>query len=368
MLRVKRTRTTQPNGPVGIDWQNPITRGLVLADNAMVGFDEVRGSLPWTRLTRRPASGSGVAYSNEDSYTLIHDYDMNAPVVNDTTVFFFAQPAYNDTVLLTYGGSGGYEGLEYGVNASGIPNLWSSASGWTETTYGSTAIPIGVAVPMVASHLNSTGAISVHLPWGTFTATDSAGQSGRDSLVLGAYIQGGGGYSGINDSKTSLVLLWDRILSTAEARAILANPWQVFRPEEVFLSISVAVQTAVPIADVSNTGWVPSTGSDIYPVIGEAVRNDSTYASTTVVGSIFEVQLTALGDPVSSTGHLPTLILSAPGGGGITVRLREGTTTIADWTYYPPTTPTEYTPTLSGAEADSIVDYTTLTYQFESVA
>ena len=190
-------------------------------------------------------------------------------------------------------------------------------------------------------------------------------------MTYATYIEGGGGvYSGRNDTKVGLVLIWDRVLSAAEAKAILANPWQIYMPEELpyFPSVVVTVQTAFPIADVSNTGWTPSSGSDLYPMIGEAVRNDSTYIYATVPGAICEEQLTVLGDPDSSVDHLPTLVLSAPGGGGITVRLREGTTTIANWTYYPPGTATEYQPTLTGTEINSITNYAALTYQIEAIA
>lgn len=139
-------------------------------------------------------------------------------------------------------------------------------------------------------------------------------------------------------------------------------------PEVVTLTIGVAVQVARPVADLSNTGWVPSSGADLHPMIGETVRDDVTHIAATVVGALCEVDLADLADPAVSTGHLPTLVLSAPGGGGVTIRLRQGTTTIATWTYYPGATPTEYTPTLSGAEADSITDYTALRLQFEAVA
>ena len=152
------------------------------------------------------------------------------------------------------------------------------------------------------------------------------------------------------------------------APSLAFNPWQIFKGRRNFLPAIATVQVARPVADLSNTGWVPSSGATLYPMIGETVRDDGTYISATAVGALCEVDLTDLADPAVSTGHLPTLVLSAPGGGGITVRLRQGTTTIAAWTYHPGTTPTEVTPTLSGAEADSITDYTALKFQFEAVA
>jgi len=161
---------------------------------------------------------------------------------------------------------------------------------------------------------------------------------------------------------------FDRMLLPIEHAALYANARQLYRRRKVLLTAVAAVQVARPIADLSNTGWVPSSGADLYPMVGETVRDDGTYIAATAVGALCELDLADLADPAVSTGHLPTLVLSAPGGGGITVRLRQGTTTIAEWTYHPGTSPTEYTPTLSGAEADSITDYTTLRLQFEAIA
>lgn len=49
------------------------------------------------------------------------------------------------------------------------------------------------------------------------------------------------------------------------------------------------------------------------------------------------------------------------------MRLMEGASTRASWTYDPlPTTATLYQPELTGGEADSITDYGTLRYQFEA--
>jgi hypothetical protein len=161
---------------------------------------------------------------------------------------------------------------------------------------------------------------------------------------------------------------FNRALTIAEIRSLSANPRQIIAPRRLILGSVATVQTARPIADLSNTGWVPSSGADLYPMVGETVRDDGTYIAATAVGAICELDLADLADPAVSTGHLPTLVLSAPGGGGITVRLRQGTTTIATWTYHPGATPTEYTPALSGAEADSITDYTALRLQFEAIA
>lgn len=128
-------------------------------------------------------------------------------------------------------------------------------------------------------------------------------------------------------------------------------------------------QYARPNADISNTGWTPSTGSDLYPMVGETVRDDDTYIYTNTAGSLCELALSDVTDPATSADHLPSLVLSAPsGGGGMIVRLMEGASQRASWTYDPlPTSATLYQPTLTGGEADSITDYANLRYQFEAI-
>ena len=131
----------------------------------------------------------------------------------------------------------------------------------------------------------------------------------------------------------------------------------------------VTAQFLRPISDVSNSGWTPSSGSDLFPMIGETTRNDATYISAVETGAWCEVLLgTSTGDPLSSINHLPRIVMSA-GSGGIIVRLKQGATLIKEWTYSSLTgTDTLYEPTLTGGEIDSITDYTDLRLYLETTA
>lgn len=128
----------------------------------------------------------------------------------------------------------------------------------------------------------------------------------------------------------------------------------------------VETQVAVPISDVSDGAWTPSTGADNYATIDEAVPSDTDYDSVTSA-STFEVAVTVLTDPATGGGHYVRYRVGGLGD-SITVRLRQGTTTIASWT------DTDLTPTprtveryLTTAEANSITDYTVLRLQFEAL-
>jgi diphthamide biosynthesis methyltransferase len=100
-------------------------------------------------------------------------------------------------------------------------------------------------------------------------------------------------------------------------------------------------------------------------MLDETTVSDTDYIVTTGA-STCEVALGSMSDPAVSTGHKVRYRLSATSG-GITVRLRQGTTTIATWTHAPaPSSLTTYEQTLTGGEADSITNYAALKLQFEA--
>jgi len=133
-------------------------------------------------------------------------------------------------------------------------------------------------------------------------------------------------------------------------------------------------QFARPSADTVRTGWTDEAGgtTDIYTGIDEVSAEDAEYVKTpTPPGSNeFETLLTAVTDPVSSTGHVMRWRRrKQPASGSaqinLTVRLVEGTTQIvsrSDTDIPGSFTDTSYT--LSAGEADSITDYSNLRLEF----
>jgi hypothetical protein len=121
------------------------------------------------------------------------------------------------------------------------------------------------------------------------------------------------------------------------------------------------VQNAAPTSTISSGSWTPSTGATLYGTIDEASADDADYDVDTSAGSTMEVKFAGLTDPASSTGHIVRYRISGESG-TLTVSLRQGASTeIAAWAHTPPpSTPTTFNQTLSGAQADSITDYTDL--------
>ena len=175
------------------------------------------------------------------------------------------------------------------------------------------------------------------------------------------------GRRSVAGSSMLLTLAWNRALTEIEVKSISANPWQVFEPYTVFDNIPfpiVTAQFARPTSDASTGTWTASSGT-LASCLDETTASDADYITTTNT-STCEVALGSVTDPSVSTGHIVRYRISATSG-GITVRLRQGTTTIATWTHATaPTSLTTYSQTLTGGEADSITDYTALRLQFEA--
>ncbi len=376
-MQLARPRTRQPQWPTRVDWKKSITRGLVCAINPAAMRDAAFNrplSPVGAKLVPRK---SGVSISSDGSSTYAY-VDLPPRVYTKGTIIVVTQPTTIDTnrgvvQFASTSASNPIFCLRTGLSDGSKVRLWlrGDDGGTIGEGQGDTATT-GFA-------LDRTSVIGVTFAVGGryYAFIDGAKDSKSDSVVSSAFtldrvgvgaLSFAGGTFDFYNGATSLVLVYDRVLSDREIAFLSRNPWQIFAPRHLTLGAVATVQTARPIADLSNTGWVPSSGADLYPMVGETVRDDGTYIAATAVGAICELDLADLADPAASTGHLPTLVLSAPGGGGITIRLRQGTTTIATWTYHPGATPTEYTPALSGAEADSITDYTALRLQFEAIA
>lgn len=133
---------------------------------------------------------------------------------------------------------------------------------------------------------------------------------------------------------------------------------QTLRPST---DITVGDYTAVP---------TPGVGVAHAARIGETFRDDTTYVSspTGPTAEVYETRLTAGLDPHASGDHTINIVIGTAGGAvssTCVVALVEGTTVIADASYTDvPDTPTLETFTITGGEADSIVDYANLRLRF----
>lgn len=117
-------------------------------------------------------------------------------------------------------------------------------------------------------------------------------------------------------------------------------------------------QFARPTSDVATGSWVTAP---LWSKVDETVASDTDSINDNGVGGTAILGLSSVNDPFSSTGHILRVRAKEDSSGDtLQVQLRQGATTIATFSQVLGTAFTTYTFNLSGAQADSITDYTTL--------
>lgn len=247
---MNRIRIRQPNGEVGIDWGNPITRGLTLAYIPTVPRIDLA--------LRRPASLQGLTVvgnqrgrswspggANGDGV----NFDAIQPISSNTdcTVACLAAPANTATRKVGFSqryGSGGLEQIElmWGVNAA-----FSVTGGFFTFFLRSTAGGTGYADNGISAvhppdgewHLwGGSQAANVPTSWKDGVAVNDRTVNSSGTLVttnqktrlgnLGDYTADGIYASAV---PMALTLVWGaRALSQVEWAELVRNPWQVFVP------------------------------------------------------------------------------------------------------------------------------------------
>lgn len=129
-----------------------------------------------------------------------------------------------------------------------------------------------------------------------------------------------------------------------------------------------APRYARPMADIRAGAWLPSSGSKLYAMTYAPSVNNTDFIYTTTPNVPAEVRLNPVQDPGTNTGQVVRYQAWSMSGTGIIVRLKQGSTVIAEWPHAAlPTSPTVHVQILSTLECDSITDYTDLRFEFVAV-
>ena len=249
-------RVVQPQGPVGIDWGNPLTRGLISAvvpgvhplDLASNRFPTTQGTL--TTNFRVPGAGAGIAGGG-----ITRKYDStNFPLFGAPSVAWFILAeniASGDasvvrldgalTALQVAGGvprsiiwRGGLQAQEYsGFNANAV-NVFGGlyVDGGSENAQ--------FANRAAATSIANGGSISTTSNPLSFLGTEGNGELATNWIVY-------------------LSLLWvNPRFGLAQLRSLSDNPWQLFRP----IQRRIWVPVAGGGGDVTGSLNATETGSD----------------------------------------------------------------------------------------------------------
>ena len=227
------TRTSQPQGAVGIDWGNPITYGLVNHFNSVTGISRSKITTGVTKLTPRAKGIILSPQSTESGYsspqpgeavTFLAVIERNFQSFSDTQgdpIFRYGSNSFGSafgTGLVCDGYANGLALKFFLRQASGAGEL-AIVDTVTASSGSKLQIVIGRYKKSSVFDLTINGVLTV----GTPTA------NGVDTTFYNR-IYTGGNNNTQSKGGTYLAAAWKRALSDAEIKSISANPWQIFLP------------------------------------------------------------------------------------------------------------------------------------------
>lgn len=246
-------RQQAPNTPLAIDWSNPLTAGLRRAWFASTGLDHVSGA----RATNNSPSNN-VPGQNQYGQTLrcsgaqaMQSYTLPniAGMSKEFTVLTVSTTLSGDPPLAGVWGSSGNRQFYLAINTSRQP-LVAVTDGAVNRIYTATSATVSASRTVVAGGWKASG--DVCSLWvngfpvaGTKTGT-AVSSLPSTSLPVSIATQSTGGSAALSGD-IELVLIFSRLLSDVEIRALTINPYQILRSRRNYI-----VDAITGLSSVSN--------------------------------------------------------------------------------------------------------------------
>lgn len=241
--------TRQPQGPVEVDWNNSLTRGLIHALHFARQQDLVtRGRATLSRTVEPTATPAGVGLKVSGGATI----NWTVPAAfsaGSFSIFALVQPAAWVAYATVF--TKGYYEPAILCDANGLPNYGGqggAAGAWSSSGTGVAAGSVGsFAMTRNTSIENSydvyvNGRQCVNAGYGS-TATDP-------TLKFGAEASGGSAFNGTY----LLALLYSAGLPDERVAELHRNPWQLFRPQRRRLYIVTGTGGSSYNVDLAEAG------------------------------------------------------------------------------------------------------------------
>ena len=305
-------RQKAPNSPAAIDWSNPLTAGLSRAWFASTGLDHVSGA----RATNN-SPANNVPGQNQYGQTLrcngaqaVQSYTLPniAGMSKEFTVLSVSTTlSGGERPLAGVWGSPGNRQFLLSINSSRQP-LFAACDGAVNRVYTATSATVPASSrAVVAGGWKASG--DVCSLWvngfpvaGTKTGT-ALSSLASTSLPVSVAAQSTGG-AGALSGDIELVLIFSRLLSDVEIRALTINPYQVLQSRRRALWLDVVtggvVTGTLSAAEASDTASF--SGSASAPsVTGTLSATDPQDAASFAGALIFSGSLAATDSPDAAT-------------------------------------------------------------------
>jgi len=308
----RTVRTTQPQGPVGIDWSNPITRGLCDAILPTVGINLANGKDGPIEPTIATAAG---LQRQVATYVGCDASDKTA-----LTALWFGVVA-NPTQ---------YMSLMYGNNAH---SNWS-----VNQVYSSTNIEYIFSVRTTSNSavtIANCNGVDLTKPSLLIVAWDNNGPAlaYRNNIQLTNLTSANPSVVGESTwpyltgflTRGALLARWKRKLSRAEIKSISDNPWQIFNPDKPLPPLSIAAHEVVtPRKSYMLGGSSPAPSTAAILTIPRRVRTTQPQGVVSVANgwcayNAASQSLTGFGQTVSVPNTAPRATMGGICGGAVNV-------------------------------------------------
>ena len=294
-LLLRQPRTSQPQQPVGIDWGNPITRGLIEVYNpvtALSSIDNTTYSTTGTvlKVVNRRGQATFAGSGSGAGKTRVFSRLTSAA---ECSIFASVTPKGAISATQSFGGSG---------NTSSANPMFLIGSGSTDASQVSFRVRNLAATNQEVT--SASGVLVADTPITIAGCRSEAGNfhrvyaNGLRLATAAATAIGAVDYNtfaahgllrtsfGLQvGSEVNLLMAWNRALSDADIASLSANPWQIFAS----LSRQVWVPTAVvsisrPTSDITTSGWTGTPDNvTLFNNLDESTSSDTDYISSPTI-------------------------------------------------------------------------------------
>lgn len=270
LMRVALPWDRKPNSSedLVIDWDNPINRGLAVADGDPRVFRDLTGhhapnkdetsSFPMPAIgVHGPCIRNNVAVQTKRAY-YIQQLWRGTDQVTCLSFFRYRTTTGNSWAVLNGVYRSGFNVWALSRRADSGGNPYKPSFGVSTTTGGNSAT--GAALADTDPHVcmgRYDGANVALWVDGKPAASSPLTGTMNDTNQYSWQVNGGHTGDGYNtDTDIFLSLAWTRALTDQEMRSISRNPWQIFKPKEVYVVDFVVAGQTVPfnVGDFSIVG------------------------------------------------------------------------------------------------------------------
>lgn len=269
-VETRITRTTQPQDAVGVDWNNPLTRGLTRAvkgngskEEVSSAFNQNNGTVYTSVMGVGFGTNSGSSITFPDTPVSLYTIFSLAQAYTAAEVALLTRTAgaaaYNQNFALSLAGGVTPKAGHKNVSGNAYPYVTSSISVAPNTLVAAASVYNGSSIKVFTNGALG-GSIAATDPYTSFAG--SVTQIGAvDGTARTANYRGGGIW---------LSLIFNRALSDAEIKSLSDNPWQIFEPEVSRVWVESATEAAPP-GDPTGILSATETGSDTAVLSGQIV-------------------------------------------------------------------------------------------------